>query len=90
MVAQEISVTEASRNFAACVNRAHYQNMSFVLLKNGVPVARIVPEPPKGCTGAVLAGAVKDAELPPEEGRVWHKDLKAARRRLAPPRDKWR
>src|SRR6266850_4394170 len=32
-----ITVTEASRNFADCVNRAHYQNVTFVLLKNGEP-----------------------------------------------------
>ena len=30
-----ITVTEAARNFADCINRAHYQNTSFVLLKNG-------------------------------------------------------
>src|SRR5580658_1737903 len=29
-----ISVTEAARNFADCVNRAHYQNVTFVLLRN--------------------------------------------------------
>ena len=29
-----ITVTEAARNFADCVNRAHYQNTTFVLLKN--------------------------------------------------------
>ena len=39
-----ISVTEAARNFAECVNRAHYQNVTFVLLKNGSPVARLVPD----------------------------------------------
>ena len=39
-----ISVTAAARNFADCVNRAHYQNVTFVLLKNGTPVARLVPE----------------------------------------------
>ena len=38
-----ISVTEAARNFADCVNRVRYQNMTFVLLKNGTPVARLVP-----------------------------------------------
>ena len=26
-----VSVTEAARNFADCVNRAHYQNVTFVL-----------------------------------------------------------
>jgi antitoxin (DNA-binding transcriptional repressor) of toxin-antitoxin stability system len=39
-----ISVTEASRNFADCINRARYQGTTFVLHKNGVAVARIVPE----------------------------------------------
>lgn len=39
-----LSVTEASRNFADCVNRARYQGTTFVLHKNGVAVARIVPE----------------------------------------------
>ncbi len=35
-----ITVTEAARNFADCVNRSHYQKTTFVLLKNGVPFAR--------------------------------------------------
>jgi prevent-host-death family protein len=38
-----ISVTQAARKFAECVNRVHYQGASFLLHKNGVPVARIVP-----------------------------------------------
>ncbi len=38
-----ISVTEASRNFSDCVNRARYQGTSFILHKGGAPVARIVP-----------------------------------------------
>jgi antitoxin (DNA-binding transcriptional repressor) of toxin-antitoxin stability system len=39
-----ISVTEAARNFADCINRVRYQGTSFILHKNGVAVARIVPE----------------------------------------------
>ena len=38
-----ISVTEAARNFAECVNRVRYQGASFLLQKNGTPVARLVP-----------------------------------------------
>lgn len=38
-----ISLTDASRNFAECVNRVRYQGAIFVLKKNGVPVARLVP-----------------------------------------------
>lgn len=43
MKEQVISVTQAARRFADCVNRVRYQGVSFVLEKNGVPVARIVP-----------------------------------------------
>jgi prevent-host-death family protein len=85
-----ISVTEASRNFAECVNRARYQNTSFVLLKNGKPVARLVPEQDKVCTGGQLVETLQKAELSSEEARAWHKDLTAARKKLNQPADKWR
>ncbi len=52
-----ITVTEASRNFADCVNRAHYQNVTFVLLKNGEPFARLVPDKEKVCVGRDLSEA---------------------------------
>ena len=85
-----ISVTEAARNFADCVNRVHYQNMTFVLLKNGMPVARLVPERKKVSPVRKLAAALREFELSPEEGKAWNRDLRAARRILKRPVDKWR
>ena len=85
-----ISVTEAARNFAECVNRAHYQNVTFVLLKNGAPVARLVPDGKKVCTNRDLAAILRQNELPADEARAWYRDLRAARRVLKPPADKWR
>ena len=85
-----ISVTEAARNFADCVNRAHYQNVTFVLLKNGVPVARLVPDNEKVCNGRDLAEALARTELSGEDARAWHRDLQAARKALKAPADKWR
>lgn len=85
-----ITVTEASRNFADCVNRAHYQNVTFVLLKNGEPVARLVPDAGKVCNGRDLAGALAGVDLPENEARAWYRDLKAARKTLKAPTDKWR
>jgi antitoxin (DNA-binding transcriptional repressor) of toxin-antitoxin stability system len=85
-----ITVTEASRNFADCVNRAHYQNITFVLLKNGEPVARLVPDNEKVCLGRDLAETLVKAGLPENEARAWHSDLKAARKSLKAPADKWR
>ena len=85
-----ISVTDASRNFADCVNRAHYQNVTFVLLKNGEPVARLIPDSEKVCLGRDLAEALDKAALPEKEAKSWRRDLKAARKILKPPRNRWR
>jgi len=38
-----ISVTVAARKFSDCISRVRYQGASFLLEKNGVPVARIIP-----------------------------------------------
>ncbi len=85
-----ISVTEAARNFADCVNRAHYQRTTFVLLKNGKRVARLEPEGERRCTGRELSQAVAQAELSAAEASAWHRDLVTARKHLKSPTDKWR
>jgi len=85
-----ISVTEAARNFADCVNRAYYQNVTFVLLRNGSPVARLVPDDEKVCSGRDFALALGKTQLSEDEARAWRRDLQAARKTLKAPVDKWR
>lgn len=85
-----ITVTEAARNFADCVNRAHYQNVTFVLVKNGEPFARLVPDDEKVCAGRDLAEALSKTGLPEDEARTWRRDLRTARRRLKTPPNRWR
>lgn len=85
-----ISVTEAARNFADCVNRVHYQNLTFVLLKNGTPFARLVPDNARVCSGRALAEVLAKTELPEETARAWRRDLQMARQSLKRPADKWR
>jgi antitoxin (DNA-binding transcriptional repressor) of toxin-antitoxin stability system len=82
-----ISVTEAARNFAECVNRAHYKNVTFGLLKNGSPVARLAPAAPKICLGRDLAEVLSRTTLPEEDARAWHRDLQKARKTLCEPSD---
>jgi antitoxin (DNA-binding transcriptional repressor) of toxin-antitoxin stability system len=89
MKVMTITVTEAARNFADCINRVHYQNTSFVLLKNGKPFARIEPETEKRCTGRDLSEALANAVLSHEEARDWHRDLRTARKTFKVPTDKW-
>jgi prevent-host-death family protein len=90
MKKETISVTEAARNFSECVNRAHYQDVTFILVKNGEPMARIVPEKKKKGSARELAAALRKFNLSPEEAKAWHRDLRAARRILKPPVDKWK
>ena len=61
-----------------------------MLLKNGVPVARLVPDNEKVCTGRDLAEALAGTELKSEDAKAWRRDLQAARRTLKAPFDKWR
>ena len=89
-----ISVTEASRNFADCVNRARYQGTTFILEKNGIPVARIVPtvqKPERGQeVAAALRRAVEDVHPGEEEATSWLHDLEQARGAMAPQGKPWR
>ena len=82
-------MTEAARNFADCVNRVRYQNFTFVLVKNGVPVARLVPDERKICRGRDLAKVLRRVKLPAEEAAAWRSDLREARKKLKPPTNRW-
>jgi prevent-host-death family protein len=90
MKTTEISVTDAARNFADCVNRVRYQGMTFVLLKNGAPVARLVPEGQKARSNRELAAILRQRHLSAEEARAWRADMRAGHKILKPPVDKWR
>ena len=84
-----VTVTEADRKFAECVYRAHYQNTTFVHLKNGKPFARIEPDDERRCTGRELANALAGVQLSAEEARAWHRDLQSARKTMKTPADRW-
>ncbi len=85
-----ISVAEAARDFAECVNRAHHRNQTFVLVKDGVPYARLVPVGAPVCHGRDLAEVLASVELPDEEAHAWNQDLQSGRKKLDAPSDKWR
>jgi antitoxin (DNA-binding transcriptional repressor) of toxin-antitoxin stability system len=80
-----ISVTDVARNFADCVNRVHHHNVTFVLLKHGTPVARLIPVGEKLCYGRDLAKVLRKSELSTDEAIAWNRDLRAARKRLKTP-----
>jgi prevent-host-death family protein len=81
-----MSVTEASRNFADCINRVRYQGVTFILHRNGVPVARIVPEE-KTTKRAPEAGA--QPAMPPPQEKPAGKCRKTNPAREAPAPEIW-
>ena len=81
-----ITVTKAARSFAGCINRVYYQDVTFVLLKNGTPVAQFVPV----CSGRDLAAILGTARLTDGESKAWRRDLQASRKTLKGPKDKWK
>jgi antitoxin (DNA-binding transcriptional repressor) of toxin-antitoxin stability system len=85
-----ITVTKAARSFADCINRVHYQDISYVLLKNGTPVAQLVPNKEKICSGRDLAAILNTVRLSDSESRAWRGDLHASRKTLKGPKDKWK
>ena len=42
-----------------------------------------------GCRGSDLAEALATVKLSDEEARAWNRDIKAARKKLKAPSDKW-
>jgi prevent-host-death family protein len=88
-----LSVTEASRNFSDCINRARYQGTTLLLHKNGVPVARIVPTAHQLTKGIELTSALhlaaSEAGLSEEETSTWLHDLEQTRGSLQPQGKAW-
>jgi prevent-host-death family protein len=86
-----LTVTEAARNFADVVNRAYYRHESTTLLKNGKPVARIVPVATEFRSAKDIAAwlAGTRPRLTVKEAEEFEADLLTARDTLPPPASKW-
>ena len=85
-----VTVAEAASNLTDCVNRVHDEDVTFVLVRNGTPVARLVRDSERICVGRDLAEVLREVELSRHKAGPWHRDGKGARRNLNLPPDKWR
>lgn len=86
-MATKITATELARNLSDILNRARYKGESFVIERNGEPVAKIEPPPKPGITLRELAALLRD--LPPLDDK-FADDLEAARSILRdPPIPRW-
>ena len=85
-----LSVTEASRDFPAVLDRARSSEGGVLLLEAGKPVAKIVPISRRAKTGReIAANWPARAHLTPDEADKLSSDIEEARSRLLPVRDPW-
>ncbi|MBI2190773.1 MAG: type II toxin-antitoxin system prevent-host-death family antitoxin [Planctomycetes bacterium] len=86
-----ISVTEAARHFSDIINRTYYRNEVTVLIRSGIPVAKIVPVAPSETTGGMVAARWKMIHhLTREEAIAFQEDVEDSRARLnVPPGSPW-
>jgi len=88
-MSKTLTVSEASRSFSDLINRVRYQGESAVLLKNGKPVAKIIPVQ-ETFTGKELAEAwAKMPHLGHEEATLLEADIVDARKALPKLKNKW-
>jgi antitoxin (DNA-binding transcriptional repressor) of toxin-antitoxin stability system len=62
-----VSATEAARRFSDLINRASYQNETFVIERGGKPICQLGPLATKQCTGADLIELFARLPRPPAE-----------------------
>jgi prevent-host-death family protein len=87
---RQISATEAARNFSDLLNRVFYRGENAVLIRNGVPVARLVPVEPAAVPAEELARRWEALpHLTPAEADRLAEELEGGRRALPPPGARW-
>jgi antitoxin (DNA-binding transcriptional repressor) of toxin-antitoxin stability system len=85
-----MTVTEGSRNFADLVNRAFYRGETTVLLKNGVPVARIAPVGGERLTAREFLERWNEIpRLGRREADAMARDIASGLAALRPPSSPW-
>lgn len=84
-----LSVTEAAKSFADCVNRVYSRKESFAIAKLGVPCALLVPPPVQGCSSHDLADDLAKARLNIADKRALAAAVRKGRTALKPLKNPW-
>lgn len=89
MSEKTMTVTEAARNFSRIIRRAE-RRVSTLLVKNGKPIARVIPvESNPQTTHSFAAAWPKMRHLTPAEAESFAEDLEADRKSLPPLVSPW-
>jgi hypothetical protein len=82
------SVQELFRRLESLISQCVCRR--FYILDSVEPFTQLVSDNERACVGRQLAGALSKINLHGSEARAWRRDLKAARKALKAPADKWR
>jgi antitoxin (DNA-binding transcriptional repressor) of toxin-antitoxin stability system len=86
---KRLSVAEASKKLGECVERVYCQQETFELVKNGVPLAHLVPINGNGCTPHELAADLAKADLPEADRRALRSAIRKGRKHFKPLKNPW-
>jgi antitoxin (DNA-binding transcriptional repressor) of toxin-antitoxin stability system len=85
-----MTIAAAAARFDEVVRRAHDLNESTLLLKDGQPMARIVPAQPLFRSAEALAHAWQSlAHLDPQDAEEFAADVTDGRARQVAPKSQW-
>ncbi len=85
-----ITVTDAARRFSDLVSRVYYRGESVTLMRNAMPVARLVPVAPAARVAAELAELWRSVpNLGDDDALALERDIAEARRALPPAASPW-
>ena len=85
-----IPVAEAAANFLRVLDLVESRRESATLMRDGKPVARLIPLPGPAITCAELADRWEKLDkLPPDEAGAFANDVECARAQLPPLKPAW-
>ena len=89
MTERILTVDEAEQSFAELVERVRRDGESATLVRDGVPVARLVPVGPARTAAEAAEAWERRPRLDPEDAEAFAEEVERARRELPPLRDPW-
>ena len=85
-----LTIEEAAKCLPDLVEKIHTSGDHAVLLKSGLPVARIVPEPPSTDHSTELIAFLDRWQIEhPEPDEQFGEAIEESRKSIQPPRDPW-
>ena len=84
-----LTITEAAKNLAECVERVYHERESFELVRKGVPRARLVPTGEAGCNTHEFADDLAGTQHTVKDRRALGSAIRKARQQLKPLKNPW-